>query len=48
MSASACGKVKRRLADLTAENAERLAETEVRDNGKLIAEMRVQLSALVE
>jgi aldehyde dehydrogenase (NAD+) len=38
------GKLMTRLADLVAENAERLAEIEVRDNGKLLAEMRGQLS----
>lgn len=32
-----------RLADLVEKNAERLAEIEVRDNGKLMAEMRSQL-----
>jgi aldehyde dehydrogenase (NAD+) len=32
-----------RLADVIAANAERLAEIEVRDNGKLIAEMAAQL-----
>ncbi len=32
-----------RLADLVAANADRLAEIEVRDNGKLLAEMRGQL-----
>jgi aldehyde dehydrogenase (NAD+) len=36
------GKLLRRFAALMAENAERLAEIEVRDNGKLIAEMSVQ------
>ena len=33
-----------RLADLVAKNAERLSEIEVRDNGKLLAEMRAQLN----
>jgi aldehyde dehydrogenase (NAD+) len=37
------GKLMMRLADLVAENAEQLAEIEVRDNGKLLAEMRGQL-----
>lgn len=36
------GKLLRRFAAIMAENAERLAEIEVRDNGKLIAEMSVQ------
>ena len=43
MTASARGKVMRKLADLVAANAERLAEIEVRDNGKLLAEMLGQL-----
>ena len=38
------GKLMVRLADLVAQNAERLAEVEVRDNGKLLAEMRGQLN----
>jgi (Z)-2-((N-methylformamido)methylene)-5-hydroxybutyrolactone dehydrogenase len=33
----------RRLGDPIAENAQRLAEIEVRDNGKLLNEMLVQL-----
>ena len=43
MTASARGKVMRKLGDLVAANAERLAEIEVRDNGKLMAEMLRQL-----
>ena len=43
MSASARGAVLRKFGDLVAENAERLAELESRDNGKLITEMRGQL-----
>ena len=43
LTASARGAILRRFADLVAENAERLAELEVRDNGKLITEMRGQL-----
>lgn len=39
MTATARGKLMRRLGDLVAANAERLAEIEVRDNGKLYAEM---------
>jgi len=39
MIASARGRLMNRLADLIAANAERLAEIEVRDNGKLLAEM---------
>jgi (Z)-2-((N-methylformamido)methylene)-5-hydroxybutyrolactone dehydrogenase len=44
MRASDRGKLMLKLADLVAQNAERLAELEVRDNGKLIAEMRGQLN----
>jgi (Z)-2-((N-methylformamido)methylene)-5-hydroxybutyrolactone dehydrogenase len=43
MTPSARAKVMRRLGDLVAANAERLAEVEVRDNGKLYAEMVGQL-----
>jgi (Z)-2-((N-methylformamido)methylene)-5-hydroxybutyrolactone dehydrogenase len=39
LTASARGRLMQRLADLIATNAEHLAETEVRDNGKLLAEM---------
>jgi len=38
------GALLRKLGDLVARNAERLAEIEVLDNGKLIAEMRAQLN----
>ena len=44
MNATQRGKLMLRLADLVAQNAERLAELEVRDNGKLLAEMRGQLN----
>lgn len=40
------GKLVRRLGELIAENAERLAEIETRDNGKLLREMRAQMGAL--
>lgn len=43
MSPSARGALMRRLADLLAENAGRLAEIETIDNGKLIAEMSLQM-----
>lgn len=43
MTATARGKMMRRLGDLVAENADRLAEIEVRDNGKLLTEMAGQL-----
>jgi (Z)-2-((N-methylformamido)methylene)-5-hydroxybutyrolactone dehydrogenase len=43
LTASARGHLLRRLGDLVAENAERLARIEVTDNGKLISEMLGQL-----
>ncbi|MBX3530091.1 MAG: aldehyde dehydrogenase [Rhizobiaceae bacterium] len=43
MSASARGAIMRKFADLLAEHGQSLAETETRDNGKLIAEMSLQL-----
>jgi aldehyde dehydrogenase (NAD+) len=43
LSASGRGALLRRFADLLAANADRLADVETRDNGKLIAEMRGQL-----
>lgn len=46
MSATARGTVLRRVGDLIAANAERLAMVEVRDNGKLLAEMRGQMKAI--
>ncbi len=48
LTASARGKLLVRLADLIAENAERLAAIETRDNGKLIAEMTAQLRYIPE
>jgi aldehyde dehydrogenase (NAD+) len=42
MTASARGQLLCKLADLIAENAQALADVEVRDNGKLMAEMAVQ------
>ncbi|NIE63098.1 aldehyde dehydrogenase [Burkholderia sp. Ax-1719] len=46
MTASARGLLLFRLADLIARDAEKLAQTEVRDNGKLISEMRAQVGYL--
>ncbi len=43
LSASQRGLLLHRLGELVARDAGKLAETEVRDNGKLIAEMRAQL-----
>ena len=44
MTATARGKILRKIGDLVAENAQRLAEIEVRDNGKLMSEMLGQLN----
>ena len=44
MTATQRGKLILRLADLVTQNADRLAEIEVRDNGKLLAEMRGQMA----
>jgi len=44
LSASQRGLLLHRLGDLVARDARKLAETEVRDNGKLIAEMQAQLN----
>ncbi len=46
LSASARGAMMRKLADLLAQNVDHLARTEVRDNGKLLAEMRGQMMYL--
>ncbi len=46
LTASQRGALLRRLGDLIARDAQRLAEIEVRDNGKLIAEMGAQLRYL--
>jgi aldehyde dehydrogenase (NAD+) len=46
LSASARGQLLCRVADLIAANAARLAEIEVRDNGKLYAEMHAQVQYL--
>jgi acyl-CoA reductase-like NAD-dependent aldehyde dehydrogenase len=44
LTASQRGLLLHRLGDLVARDAKKLAETEVRDNGKLIAEMAAQLN----
>jgi (Z)-2-((N-methylformamido)methylene)-5-hydroxybutyrolactone dehydrogenase len=46
MSASARGALLHRFGDIVAREADRLAEIETRDNGKLITEMRAQLRYL--
>jgi aldehyde dehydrogenase (NAD+) len=48
LSASARGALLRKLAGLLARDAQHLAETEVRDNGKLLVEMRAQTGYLPE
>lgn len=48
MKASARGLLLHRLADLIARDADKLAQIEVRDNGKLITEMRAQTGYLPE
>ncbi|MCX2698548.1 aldehyde dehydrogenase [Ochrobactrum chromiisoli] len=48
LSNSARGKLLIRVADLIADNAERLAAIETRDNGKLISEMTAQLRYIPE
>ncbi len=44
MTASARGKLMRRLGDLVHENRDHLAQLEVRDNGKLLSEMTAQMN----
>jgi aldehyde dehydrogenase (NAD+) len=46
LTATQRGALLRRLGDLVARDAKKLAELEVRDNGKLIAEMQAQLNYL--
>ncbi len=46
MSATMRGALLRRVGDLIVENADRLADLEVRDNGKLINEMLIQLKTI--
>lgn len=46
MTASQRGQLLRRLGDLIADNVDLLANTEVADNGKLLAEMRGQVNYL--
>ncbi len=46
LNATQRGALLRRLGDLIAEHAQELAEIEVRDNGKLLAEMAAQLRYL--
>ncbi len=48
MTASARGRLMRKLAALIEENSQALGEVEVRDNGKLIAEMAAQTAYIPE
>jgi aldehyde dehydrogenase (NAD+) len=48
LTPTARGKLLQRLADLIARDAERLAALEVQDNGKLLAEMLIQLRYIPE
>lgn len=48
MNATSRGKLLRRLGDLIARDAEKLAAIEVRDNGKLFAEMSTQVRYIPE
>ncbi|HEX5999615.1 MAG TPA: aldehyde dehydrogenase [Hyphomicrobiaceae bacterium] len=48
MTQSARGRIMRRIAQLIEQHGERLAQIEVRDNGKLISEMAAQLKYLPE
>lgn len=48
MTATERGRLMRRIAQLIADNAEHLADIEVRDNGKLISEMLAQMNYLPE
>jgi aldehyde dehydrogenase (NAD+) len=48
LTATARGKLMRRLGDLIARDAEKLAAIEVRDNGKLLAETATQLRYIPE
>ena len=48
MSATARGKILRRLGDATLAHIDRLAETEVRDNGKLLGDIRAGLNFKAE
>lgn len=48
MTATERGKVMRRIGDLIVQNASNLAETETRDNGKVLTEMQGQLKTIPE
>ena len=48
MTATERGKIMRRIGDLIVQNARHLAETETRDNGKVLTEMQGQLKTIPE
>ena len=48
LTATERGKVMRRIGDLIVDNAKALAETETRDNGKVLTEMQGQLRTIPE
>ena len=48
MTATERGKIMRRIGDLIVQNARNLAETETRDNGKVLTEMQGQLKTIPE
>jgi len=48
VSATERGRIMRRIGDLVAQHAHRLAEIETRDNGKVFAEMQGQLKTIPE
>jgi acyl-CoA reductase-like NAD-dependent aldehyde dehydrogenase len=48
MTATERGKILRRIGDLIVQNAQKLAETETRDNGKVLTEMQGQLKTIPE
>lgn len=48
MTATERGKILRRIGDLIVQNAQMLAETETRDNGKVLTEMQGQLKTIPE
>jgi len=48
LTATARGRIMRKIGDLVTRDADRIAEIEARDNGKLLAEVRGQLNGVAE
>ncbi|TBD13565.1 aldehyde dehydrogenase [Rhizobium ruizarguesonis] len=48
LTATARGRIMRKIGDLITRDADRIAEIEARDNGKLLAEVRGQLNGVAE